>query len=70
MLNAIPKKINMQDISGVPILIPTLSEQKEIADILEDLETDTSETELRLTKLYQIRQGLMQDLLSGRVRLV
>jgi len=49
---------------------PTLDEQAAIAEILLDMDADIATTELKLTKARQIKQGMMQELLTGRKRLV
>lgn len=48
----------------------TLSEQIEIAKVLSDLDGDISVWEGRLNKTKAIKQGMMQELLTGRTRLV
>jgi len=45
-------------------------EQIEIAKILTDMDTEISALETKLEKAKQIKQGMMQDLLSGKVRLI
>lgn len=44
-------------------------EQTEIALTLSDMDKEISELNKRLTKLNEIKQGLMQDLLTGKIRL-
>ena len=58
--------INQTEIS-VP---PTLPEQTAIAAILSDMDTEIAALETKLTKARQIKQGMMQELLTGRIRLV
>ena len=50
------------------IVVPEISEQQRIADIItaQDKEIETEET--NLAKLKELKKGLMDDLLSGRVR--
>ncbi|MDV3768439.1 restriction endonuclease subunit S [Elizabethkingia anophelis] len=47
-----------------------LSEQERIAAILFDMDVEIEMLEKKLTKAKQIKQGLMQELLTGRIRLV
>ncbi len=47
---------------------PGIREQKEIARLLDDHELRISIQQQRLEKLKLIKQGLMSDLLTGRVR--
>jgi type I restriction enzyme S subunit len=49
---------------------PTKTEQTAIATILSDLDADIAALETRLTKARQLKQGMMQELLTGRIRLV
>ncbi len=51
-------------------LPPTREEQHAIATILTDMDTELAELETRLTKTRQLKQGMMQELLTGRIRLV
>jgi type I restriction enzyme S subunit len=49
---------------------PTVREQTAIADILSDMDAEIAALEAKLAKARQIKQGMMQELLTGRVRLV
>ena len=71
LMNAVPQKINMGDIHSVPIsLPPDINEQVRIAKILSDMDTEISTLESKLEKYKQIKQGMMQNLLTGKIRLV
>jgi len=48
---------------------PDIEEQKAIADILSDMDSEIQAFEQRLAKTRQIKQGMMQELLTGRTRL-
>ncbi len=52
------------------ILVPALAEQAAIATGLSDMDAEIDALEAKLTKARQIKQGMMQELLSGRIRLV
>jgi type I restriction enzyme S subunit len=53
------------------ILIPTdINEQTEVAKVLSDMDAEIQALERRREKIKQIKQGMMQQLLTGRVRLV
>ena len=41
-----------------------------IATILADMDTEIAMLETKLTKARQIKQGMMQELLTGKIRLV
>jgi type I restriction enzyme S subunit len=46
------------------------SEQITIAAMLSDMDADIAVLEAKLAKVRQIKQGMMQELLTGRIRLV
>jgi type I restriction enzyme S subunit len=48
----------------------TTEEQTAIATILTDMDAELAELETRLAKTRQLKQGMMQELLTGRIRLV
>jgi type I restriction enzyme S subunit len=47
-----------------------LQEQTAIATILSEMDTDIQTLQQRLSKTRQIKQGMMQELLTGKTRLV
>lgn len=51
-------------------LPPTVTEQAAIASILSDMDGEITLLEDELLKARQIKQGMMQELLTGRIRLV
>lgn len=51
-------------------LPPTVDEQNAIAEFLSDMDTEIEAIEAKLAKARQIKQGMMQELLTGRTRLV
>jgi type I restriction enzyme S subunit len=52
------------------IVLPSIKEQIAIATILSDMDTDIQTLQQRLSKTRQIKQGMMQELLTGKTRLV
>jgi type I restriction enzyme, S subunit len=63
--------INQDSLKRVPIILPPMkAEQKAIAEILSDMDADIAALETKLTKARQLKQGMMQELLIGRIRLV
>jgi type I restriction enzyme S subunit len=52
-----------------PIALPSPEEQTAIANILSDMDEEIQELKQRLTKTRQIKQGMMQELLTGKTRL-
>lgn len=67
--HAIPKKINLGNINDVRLIYPKLeTEQHKIAQILSKQDEAIEQEEQKLAKLQRIKTALMQDLLSGKVR--
>jgi len=55
----------------LPIALPpTSQEQASIASLLSDMDTEITALRTKLAKVCQIKQGMMQELLTGRIRLV
>jgi len=50
--------------------LPSLSEQTAIATVLSDMDAELVALEQRLAKTRALKQGMMQELLTGRTRLV
>ena len=48
----------------------TIEEQTHIATILSDMDAEIAALETKLAKYKQVKQGMMQELLTGRIRLV
>lgn len=48
----------------------TIAEQTAIAQVLSDMDTEIEALEKKLAKYRQIKQGMMQELLTGKIRLV
>ena len=46
------------------------NEQRAIAQVLSDMNSEIEQLEKKLAKYQQIKQGMMQELLTGRIRLV
>ncbi|KAF2990313.1 restriction endonuclease subunit S [Methylocystis sp. MJC1] len=63
--------INGKEYAALPVpLPPTIGEQAAITEILIDYETQITVLESKLTKILEIKQGMMQELLTGRIRLI
>jgi len=63
-------QLTAPQISKYEILFPEFPEQTAIAEILSDMDTEIAALEGKLSKAQQVKQGMMQELLTGRVRLV
>ncbi len=62
------KNINLETLRPLIIPVPNPEEQREIAKVYELLDSRIQSEEDYLSKLKAIKKGLMQDLLTGRVR--
>ena len=63
--------INKKTVEEKKIKIPKeLTEQQAIANILFDMDSEITALKERRDKLMDIKQGMMQQLLTGRIRLV
>lgn len=62
--------INKSDFERVEIPLPPLPEQQAIAQILSDMDAEIEALEAKLNKYKQIKEGAMEKLLSGEVRLI
>jgi len=60
----------LDDIRKIEILFPDFPEQTRIAKILSDMDAELEALEGQLGKARKVKQGMMQELLTGRVRLV
>ena len=63
--------INNRDVRLLEIPCPPkVEEQAAIATILSDMDAEITALEAKLSKARQLKQGMMQELLTGRIRLV
>lgn len=70
LMNAIPPKINMGDIRNVLIAVPkSIPEQKVIATALSEIDGLINSLTKLIAKKINIKQGVMQKLLTGKKRL-
>jgi type I restriction enzyme S subunit len=62
--------LNAKTVEDIEIRVPKAGEQTAIATVLSDMDSELSALESKLTKARQLKQGMMQELLTGRTRLV
>ena len=62
--------LNVATIENIEIESPGPEEQTAIAAVLSDMDAEIEALEAKLAKARQIKQGMMQELLTGRIRLV
>jgi type I restriction enzyme, S subunit len=60
--------INQRMLKSLPVVVPGEKEQQRIVAILEAADRMIHEEYERLKKIEKLKRGLMQDLLTGRVR--
>lgn len=63
-------RIARGELGKIHISIPIVDEQKAIAVILSDMDAEIAALEARRAKTQAIKQGMMQELLTGRTRLM
>jgi type I restriction enzyme S subunit len=64
------KNISKGNLLAIKFAAPNCEEQTAIATILSDMDTEIQTLEQRLNKTRHIKQGMMQELLTGKTRLV
>ena len=62
--------VSKTNIAKIELTYPHADEQVAIASILSDMDAVIDALEAKLTKARQVKQGMMQELLTGRIRLV
>ena len=62
--------LNTSDVLDFKINIPNFEEQTRIATILSDMDAEITALEIKLEKYRKIKLGMMQNLLTGKIRLV
>lgn len=63
-------EISQRNVSALELAMPTLAEQTAIAAVLSDMDAELAALEARHEKTRLLKQGMMQELLTGRTRLV
>ena len=58
------------DIEEIEVNVPCAKEQAAIASVLSDMDDEIAALEAKLEKNRKIRSGMMEELLTGRIRLV
>jgi len=61
--------IYTRDLFSLKIAMPGKKEQTAIATILSDMDSELTALEQKLAKARDVKQGMMQQLLTGRIRL-
>lgn len=61
--------IYINNLAQVQIELPSITEQNAIASVLSDMDAEITALEQRRDKTRAIKQGMMQQLLTGSIRL-
>jgi type I restriction enzyme S subunit len=67
---AMKNLVGMSEFRNTEIPIPSLTEQIRIATILSDMDAELEALKGQLGKARKVKQGMMQELLTGRTRLI
>lgn len=59
--------INAQEYCNLPIITPPISEQRNIADILSNVDKEIQQTDSIIRATEELKRGLMQDLLTNGI---
>ena len=71
IMGATINQITNKDMAAFQIPLPQSDEeQREIANVLSDMDAEIAALETRLAKTQALKQGMMQELLTGKTRLV
>ncbi len=62
--------LETKQLKAFEIYVPEPEEQVGISTVLSDMDAEITALESKLAKARQIKQGMMQELLTGRIRLV
>jgi len=62
--------IRARNLAQLILRLPLLDEQTAIAEVLSDMDAELAALEQRREKTRALKQGMMQELLTGRIRLV
>ncbi len=60
--------IQQGDLLSLTVNVPTVEEQRAIAEVLDTADSEITSLEAKLEALHQQKKGLMQRLLTGQVR--
>jgi restriction endonuclease S subunit len=64
------KNLSKDAFLSMPVDFPKPAEQTAIATVLSDMDAEIAALESKLAKARQIKQGMMHNLLTGKIRLI
>ena len=62
--------VSKSNVKTIEVSLPSLTEQTAIAEVLSDMDAELAALEQKRDKTRLLKQGMMQELLTGRTRLV
>ncbi|MFM7256142.1 MAG: restriction endonuclease subunit S [Betaproteobacteria bacterium] len=62
--------ISLDKFRGLVVCVPPAAEQAAIAEMLWEMDAELAALEARRDKTRALKQGMMQELLTGRTRLI
>ena len=62
--------VSKASVAQTKLVVPEYEEQQAIAEILSNMDSEIDALEHKLAKYRQVKQGMMQQLLTGKIRLV
>ncbi|MEH8205522.1 restriction endonuclease subunit S [Aeromonas veronii] len=62
-------QLSLEQVRSIKIALPTIAEQTAIATILSDMDNELQALTQKLEKARALKQGMMQQLLTGKIRL-
>lgn len=62
-------KVNRDELAEYPMLLPSVEEQRAISDVLIGMDAEIEMLIQKLRRYRQVKQGMMQQLLTGKIRL-
>lgn len=62
--------ISLNELRKIDFILPDIEEQQAIAKILSDMDAEITALEQKRAKYKTVKQGMMQQLLKGKIRLV
>jgi type I restriction enzyme S subunit len=62
--------LSVAKLLALECMVPKVPEQIEIATILGDVDAEIAALEMKVAKAQKLKHGMMQELLTGRIRLI
>lgn len=62
--------VSKNNVRSIEIRLPAVEEQRAISNVLSDMDAEIAALEQKRDKTRALKQGMMQELLTGRIRLI